>query len=142
MLTRHLKIGPIYKEPPGQRHQSLRHSETKRTIKIDMNATRKLVCYVCGENGHYAHQCSAQYPSNGGNGTKTPPRCFILLGRSIYLTATDFKGEIYVHVRRYIDMGGKLFPTKDGIALTLRRWKELKDVIPQIEERVRAYDDE
>ena len=97
-----------------------------------MSQRSHTVCHVCNEEGHFASTCPKS-PSQ-----KKPPRCQIPLGKSIYVVASEFKNQVYIHVRYYDEE--KLFPTQKGIGLTLRRWNELKLALPHILENVGKYD--
>jgi len=63
-------------------------------------------------------------------------RCILPLSGSIFVAASDFKGEVYVHIRHHTE---NKIPTKDGIALTLLRWKKLVNAIDKIEKAVESY---
>jgi hypothetical protein len=63
-------------------------------------------------------------------------RCIIPLSGSIFVVDSEFKGEVYVHIRHHME---NKTPTKDGIALTLSGWKELVSVLNSIELAVADY---
>ena len=97
--------------------------------------------YVYSKEGHRDTKCSQRAPSSGlkrKRACKEPPRCKISLGKSVYVVASEFEGEVYIHVR-YYDFK-KHFPTPFGIGLTPRRWNELKLVLNGIEEKVSHYE--
>jgi hypothetical protein len=60
-------------------------------------------------------------------------RCIVPLSGSIFVVASEFKGEVYVHIRHHTE---NKTPTKDGIALTLSRWKNLVNILDAIEKAV------
>ena len=68
----------------------------------------------------------------------TPSRCRIPLGQSLYLVASEFLGEVKIHIRHY----ERERPTKNGICLSLRRWNELKLVLREIIDTVAKYEQE
>lgn len=107
---------------------------TKRTMSEEAVGVKKVkkICYVCRQEGHFAPQCTR---------AEKPDRCRIPLGKSIYVTANEFRGELYVHIRHYDEIDTKLVPTKKGIALTLQRWNNLKNGMKDIEEAVLSYDE-
>ena len=50
-------------------------------------------------------------------------RCFIHLQDNSYVATTEYKDQIYIHIRNYQRRGlDDLIPTKQGVALTLSRW--------------------
>jgi hypothetical protein len=63
-------------------------------------------------------------------------RCILPLSGSIFVVASEFKGKVYVHIRHHTE---NKIPTKDGISLTLSRWKELVNVLEPIEKAVEEY---
>jgi hypothetical protein len=63
-------------------------------------------------------------------------RCILPLSGSIFVVVSEFKGEVYVHIRHHTE---NKIPTKDGIALTLSRWKTLVNVLDLIEKAVVSY---
>ncbi len=50
------------------------------------------------------------------------------------LVLSSFKGRILVHIREYLDMGGKEYPTKKGVCLTPGRLSALRRRIEEIDE--------
>ena len=51
--------------------------------------------------------------------------CQVDVGRSSMVSVTEWKGEKKIHFRRFTLENGRKRSTKDGITLTIRRWKEL-----------------
>src|SRR6266516_7749102 len=48
------------------------------------------------------------------------------------LVLSNFKGRILVHIREYLDMGDKEYPTKKGVCLTPGRLSSLRRRIEEI----------
>jgi hypothetical protein len=63
-------------------------------------------------------------------------RCIIPPSGSIFVVASEFKGEVYVHIRHHTE---NKTPTKDGFALMLSRWKELVSALNSIGLAVADY---
>ncbi|CAC5422478.1 unnamed protein product [Mytilus coruscus] len=49
-------------------------------------------------------------------------RCFIHLQDDTYVSAKEFQGQMYIHIRNYENKDGQRKPTKQGVGLTLSRW--------------------
>ena len=64
------------------------------------------------------------------------------LGRSIFLTVSEFEGKVYVHVRKYVKQEEQTYPTKVGAALTLIRWKTFENIIPNIRNSLNLNEEE
>ena len=64
------------------------------------------------------------------------------LGNSVYVTVSRFRGQIYIHIRKWEQTENEAFPTKKGVALSPMRWKALKIALTAIEEQVGALDGE
>jgi len=58
------------------------------------------------------------------------------IGQSLYVSVNEFDGEIYIHIRKFVETSNKKYPTKTGAALTLIRWKEFISHISEIESSV------
>ncbi|KAJ8315887.1 hypothetical protein KUTeg_006563 [Tegillarca granosa] len=56
----------------------------------------------------------------------TEQRCMLDLGADRYVVARKYINTLYIHLRQYSRGNGKLFPTKQGIALNLKRWLKLE----------------
>jgi hypothetical protein len=63
-------------------------------------------------------------------------RCIVPLSGSIFVVASEFKGEVYVHIRHHTE---NKTPTKDGITLTLSRWKKVVNILDAIELAMEEY---
>ena len=68
-------------------------------------------------------------------------RCQLDIGHNVYVMANEWNGDITIHIRKYDSDKGKTFPTKRGIALTLKHWIELSIYIDKIEESIAALKD-
>ena len=85
-----------------------------------------------------SNNCSENMPANdwsehwmktvsGRKGDQQEQLCQIDLGNQCYVVGKLFKGQMFIHVRRYDRRDdGTLFPTKKGIALNLEKWKKLQ----------------
>ena len=85
-----------------------------------------------------SNNCSENMPANdwtehwmktvcGRIGDQQEQLCQIDLGNQCYVVGKLFKGQMFIHVRRYDRRDdGTLFPTKKGIALNLEKWKKLQ----------------
>lgn len=49
-------------------------------------------------------------------------RCMIELQGDCHVVAKDHNGQIYINIRNYQKLAGKIYPTKQGVSLTLSRW--------------------
>ncbi len=58
------------------------------------------------------------------------------IGKTIYVTLSEFQGKKYVDVRKYYTADGELLPTKKGIAFDPESWKEFVEKINAIDEEV------
>ena len=63
---------------------------------------------------------------------------FQLGTRGYHATASEFDGQIKVHIRKYDEELGRKFPTKDGIALSLEEWTQLKDIMPKLVQDIKT----
>ena len=61
------------------------------------------------------------------------------IGQSLYVSVNEFDGEIYIHIRKFVETSNKKYPTKTGAALTLIRWKEFISHIPKCRALLRNY---
>ena len=67
----------------------------------------------------------------------TDTKCKLEIGQNVYVTATPWKEEILIHIRKFDSDKGS-FPTKRGIALTLKHWVELCASKSQVDETITA----
>lgn len=58
------------------------------------------------------------------------------IGKTIYVTISDFQGKKYVDVRKYFESEEGPAPTRKGIAFDLKSWKEFVEKISFIDEEV------
>jgi hypothetical protein len=65
-------------------------------------------------------------------------RCQLDIGQHVYVVASEWKGDIAIHIRKYDSDKGKTFPTKRGITLTLKHWVELCTYKSEIDETITA----
>ena len=63
-------------------------------------------------------------------------RCQLDIGQHVYVVASVWKGDIAIHIRKFDSDKGKTFPTKRGIALTLKHWVELSSCTSQVDETI------
>lgn len=62
------------------------------------------------------------------------------IGKDIYITISEFKGNHYIDVRKYYEANeGEMRPTKKGISFDLVAWKEFVENISQIDEDIRKF---
>ena len=109
------------------------------TMNIPKQKKGKLICYHCGDEGHYAPACTNYRQTKTVWTDKEPdlPKVQLPIGEPCYVVGQYFKGNLYLHIREYTDTPTRLVPTKKGIALTPQQWKELELFIPLIEAEVR-----
>jgi len=62
------------------------------------------------------------------------------LGSNRFITASMFSGEKKVHIRQYQDLWGKLYPSKHGIAMPLKRFASFAFNLMQINEKVESME--
>jgi hypothetical protein len=53
-------------------------------------------------------------------------RCMLYLGGDCYVVAKEYKAEIVIHIRNYIQRGAKKYPTKHGVMFNILRWLMLE----------------
>ena len=98
-----------------------------------LEATKiKRVCFRCKEEGHLASMCAKRL-------REITPRYRSELGDSLYVVIFPSRRESEVHLRYYTENDNK--PTKDGIVLTLGRFKELQTLAPFVDQFVKGYND-
>ncbi|XP_018323850.1 RNA polymerase II transcriptional coactivator [Agrilus planipennis] len=59
------------------------------------------------------------------------------LGKRRFAKLCEFKGNWYVDIREFYDVGGDLKPGKKGIMLTMEQWQKLKSQIDSIDEAIK-----
>ena len=65
-----------------------------------------------------------------------------------YISVSEWQGVTRIHIRTYFnsngdaDGGGKLLPTKKGVALTIDKWKDLKAYIEHVDAMIAFSEDE
>ncbi|XP_041356360.1 uncharacterized protein LOC121373698 [Gigantopelta aegis] len=79
---------------------------------------------------------SSNSSQSHGQGEKS--RCQLEIGQNVYVMAQTWKQELLIHIRKFDSDKGKTFPTKRGIALTLKHWVELSMCTSQIDETIAA----
>eukprot|EP00118_Oscarella_pearsei_P004564 m.19767 g.19767 ORF g.19767 m.19767 type:complete len:133 (+) comp27900_c0_seq2:400-798(+) len=55
------------------------------------------------------------------------------LGKSRFVTVSEFRGQAKVDIRQYYNADGELRPGKAGISLTLDQYETLKKFLPKID---------
>ena len=55
------------------------------------------------------------------------------LGRELYFTRTIFKNKEYFHIRKFVDIDGKVRPTKNGIVMNYQQLTCLKNILKQFD---------
>jgi hypothetical protein len=50
----------------------------------------------------------------------------LYLGDECYVVAKEYKDEIVIHIRNYVQRGAKKYPTKDGVMFNILRWLMLE----------------
>ncbi len=63
----------------------------------------------------------------------TLPRCQLELGNHRYVRVVEWKGNLRVDIREWVENG----PTKKGISIPLPRWKNFVDNIEIIDETLK-----
>jgi hypothetical protein len=53
-------------------------------------------------------------------------RCMLYLGGDCYVVAKEYKDEIVIHIRNYVQRGAKKYPTKHGVMFNMSRWLMLE----------------
>ncbi len=64
------------------------------------------------------------------------PRYEKELVNSVFVVVNEFRGNVLVHIRKYIEKNGKKYPTKTGAALTPTRWNEFVTGLHELEDSV------
>ena len=62
--------------------------------------------------------------------------CLFELGPSRYLKINYWRNEVYAHVRDFIHSNDKLYPSQNGISLTLQQYLELQNLQGEINMRI------
>lgn len=70
--------------------------------------------------------------------TPYQPYLFKLGERGLYVSVTDYKGYLKVHVRFHCTdpVSGKSYPTKSGVTLSLDEWFDFKNQLRAVDETV------
>ena len=83
---------------------------------------------------------------NGSNKLRLPyeyrsrPEKKFHLGNQKYVSVTTFRGEKKVHVRQfYTNDKAKTVPTKKGITLSLKEWKEMTDLVTSVNTEINTW---
>ena len=64
------------------------------------------------------------------------------LGKNIFVSISEFKGQVRVDIREYyFDDKGDLRPGKKGISLSMDEWNKIKSYLPKIEKAIKGIDD-
>lgn len=70
---------------------------------------------------------------------KHEPNVKVNLGRGgVKLAYNQFNGFQLVNVRLYFEENGELYPTQKGIAMNLKEWQTLQDLIPEIDAEIQS----
>jgi len=104
---------------------------------LDMYKNRKRSTKETAENGSSSKKQKRYTPT-----TSTSSRFSQELGRSIFLTASQFEGKVYVHIRKYSVQEEQKYPTKAGAGLSLIRWKTFENIFPNIRNSLDLNEDE
>ena len=59
---------------------------------------------------------------------------------SIYITIKEFKGDIYIDIRKNEERNGKTYPTTKGITLSRKQWEELYKFADLIDSSIDALE--
>lgn len=62
----------------------------------------------------------------------------IPLGKNRFITVNLFKGKPLINIREYYQKDTCLLPTKKGISLSPEQYKQLKNVLSEIDEKLKA----
>ncbi|KAI1730230.1 transcriptional coactivator p15 (PC4) domain-containing protein [Ditylenchus destructor] len=62
----------------------------------------------------------------------------IEFGKLRYACVSEFRGEKRVDIREYYEKDGQFHPGRKGISMTETQFKNLKKIIPQIEEKLNS----
>ena len=63
----------------------------------------------------------------------------IQIGKSRYISVSEFRGKPYINIREYYDDKGVEKPGKKGISLPSDQWDKLKSLMDQIDKDLKKH---
>lgn len=60
------------------------------------------------------------------------------MGKNKFVTVREFKGSVYIDIREFYEdkNSGELKPGRKGISLNAQQYQKLKELIPEIDEKL------
>ncbi|XP_072046654.1 uncharacterized protein [Amphiura filiformis] len=129
----------------------------QHTMNTSSSTSKPQECAVSGVISHEVPElvCKAKESEgrtlkikmkNGANKLRLPykyrsrPEKKFHLGNQKYVSVTTFRGEKKVHVRQfYTNDKAKTIPTKKGITLSLKEWKEMTEMFTSVNTEINTW---